>query len=99
MHRRRRVATLVFQKMSRSNKLQRLRLGDLRKVWLFSDLDAHPGNSPSLVLSRLFVVKNAFHIGIAVWPFANRPFSDDGFVMSNLKGLTLDMTFIVWPTK
>ena len=29
--------------------------------------------------------------------FASRPFSDDGFVISNLKGLTFDMTFIVWP--
>ena len=31
--------------------------------------------------------------------FASRPFSDEGFVMSNLKGLTFDMTFMVWPTR
>jgi len=31
--------------------------------------------------------------------FANRSFSDDGFVISNIKGLAFDMTCMVWPTK
>jgi len=29
--------------------------------------------------------------------FANRPFNDDGFVISNLKGLTFDMTRMFGP--
>jgi len=30
--------------------------------------------------------------------FVSRSFSDDGFVISNIKGLTFDTTCMVWPT-
>lgn len=30
---------------------------------------------------------------------AKRPFRADGFIMRNCQGLTLDLTWIVWPTK